>query len=174
MLPVILAPILSMLADKGMTAVTKMIEGGADKALATIADKTGIDLTTVTSETLTPEQEEKLRAFDLEMRKLEIQEGKMYLEDTASARDMQKTALGQEDTFSKRYVYYLASAWSLFAIVYIICITFCTIPAGNVRFADTILGFLLGTIVAQIMNYFFGSSSGSKAKTDLLNKKPRG
>jgi hypothetical protein len=38
-----------------------------------------------------------------------------------------------------------------------------------VRFADTILGFLLGSVVATIINFYFGSSAGSKAKTEELN-----
>jgi hypothetical protein len=37
-----------------------------------------------------------------------------------------------------------------------------------VRFADTILGFLLGTVVATIINFFLGSSAGSKEKTETL------
>jgi ABC-type nitrate/sulfonate/bicarbonate transport system permease component len=38
----------------------------------------------------------------------------------------------------------------------------------NVRFADTILGFLLGTVVATILNFFLGSSASSKEKTEVL------
>jgi hypothetical protein len=37
-----------------------------------------------------------------------------------------------------------------------------------VRFADTILGFMLGTVVATILNFFLGSSAGSKEKTEAL------
>lgn len=70
---------------------------------------------------------------------------------------------------SKTFKFYLASAWSVFAFIYIMCITFLAIPAHNLRFADTIIGFLLGTVVATILNFFFGSSSGSEKKTDLLH-----
>jgi uncharacterized membrane protein YccC len=63
---------------------------------------------------------------------------------------------------------YLAMFWSLTAVVYIFLITFTDIPALNVRFADTILGFLLGTVVATILNFFLGSSAGSKEKTEAL------
>jgi multisubunit Na+/H+ antiporter MnhE subunit len=55
-------------------------------------------------------------------------------------------------------------------VVYICAITFLTIPENSVRFADTILGFLLGTIVATILQFFFGSSKSSKDKTDLMMK----
>ena len=70
---------------------------------------------------------------------------------------------------TKKFKYYLATAWSIFAFIYVMCITFLPIPANNLRFADTIIGFLLGTVVATIMNFFFGSSSGSEKKTDLLH-----
>jgi hypothetical protein len=50
-------------------------------------------------------------------------------------------------------------------------ITMVTIPTDNVRFADTVLGFILATVVATILNFFFGSSAGSKAKQDTIESK---
>jgi hypothetical protein len=38
------------------------------------------------------------------------------------------------------------------------------IPEGNERFADTILGFLLGTMVASMFSFLLGSSMGSRLK----------
>ena len=70
---------------------------------------------------------------------------------------------------TKKFKYYLATAWSIFAFIYVMCITFLPIPANNLRFADTIIGFMLSAVVATIMNFFFGSSSGSEKKTDLLH-----
>lgn len=95
----------------------------------------------------------------------ELDEVNAYLADVQSARNMQVEALKQEDVFSKRYVYYLASFWSVVAMIYIFMITFMTIPEANVRFADTVLGFLLGTIIATVIQYFLGSSKGSADKT---------
>jgi multisubunit Na+/H+ antiporter MnhE subunit len=54
---------------------------------------------------------------------------------------------------------------------YIFAITFYAIPADSVRFADTILGFLLGTVIAVLIQFFYGSSAGSSKKTDMLNTK---
>lgn len=97
-------------------------------------------------------------------------EEEMRLADVANARDMQKAALMQDDLFSKRFPYYFATAWSLFAFIYIGFITFKPIPEGNEQIAYTILGFLLGTALASVFQYLFGSTAGSKNKTDLLGK----
>jgi ABC-type nitrate/sulfonate/bicarbonate transport system permease component len=38
------------------------------------------------------------------------------------------------------------------------------IPEANVRFADTILGFLLATMIGSMFGFLLGSSLGSKEK----------
>ena len=100
---------------------------------------------------------------------LQIEDKKLYFNDVANARDLQKTALVQEDTFSKRFTYYLASFWSLVGASYIFLITFIEIPVANQRFADTVVGFLLGTVVAAVIQYFFGSSKGSNDKGNQID-----
>lgn len=92
----------------------------------------------------------------------------LYLQDKANARDLQKAALAQTDLFSKRFLYYYATFWSICSVVYIAAITFGEIPEANVRFADTILGFILGTVVSAIIQFFFGSSRSSQNKDDLV------
>jgi hypothetical protein len=64
----------------------------------------------------------------------------------------------------------LAIAWSGFAMVYMWGITFLKIPPENIRVVDTTVGFLLGTIVAAIIMYHFGSSEGSSEKNELFKK----
>lgn len=93
---------------------------------------------------------------------------KLAYADTANARQMQMAALAQEDLFSKRYVYYFATFWSVASVFYIGFITFGTIPEANVRFADTCLGFVLGTLVSSIIAYFFGSTRGSDNKNTTI------
>lgn len=68
----------------------------------------------------------------------------------------------ETDKFLRR----LAYLWSAFAIFYITSISFFSIPAENVRFVDTIIGFLLGTIISAIIQFFYGSSLGSKQKDE--------
>ena len=145
-----------LITDIGMPLVKKGV-----KAL------TGIDLE---SKELTAEDKQKIMDSQIEIMKIDFEKLKLEYQNTNDARDMQKVALQQDDTFSKRYVYYLATFWSFVAVGYIFLITFLTIPEANVRFADTTLGFLLGTIVATIINYFFGSSKSSSDKNQLLKE----
>lgn len=91
---------------------------------------------------------------------------KLAFQNTNDARAMQAKALEQGDLFSKRFIYAFAGFWSLCAVIYIGCITFITIPADSVRFADTILGFILGTVIATIINFFYGSSSGNEQRAE--------
>ncbi len=66
--------------------------------------------------------------------------------------------------------YALGAYWSMVSSVYIFLITFTTLAPLSQRYADTILGFLMGTIVATIINDAFGSSEGSRSKSDDLRK----
>lgn len=137
------------------TAVTGPLGGVVVKALA---DKLGVsdNIESVAQHLVdNPADMEKVREIELELARLSQQ-------NTDGARIMQEAALQQNDVFSKRFVYYLSAFWSLFAVVYILWITFASIPEENVRFADTILGFLLGTVVSTIINFFLGSSASTQ------------
>jgi hypothetical protein len=136
--------------------------GGA--AVSMIAKKFGVeDTVAAVAQAIAgdPHAADKLRELALEY-------AKMDFENVKDARAMQTAALAQSDIFSKRFVYYFASFWSICSAVYIACITFAVIPAANIRFADTILGFLLGTVIATILNFFYGTSKSSQDKTDKL------
>lgn len=64
----------------------------------------------------------------------------------------------------------LALIWTVFGFGYIVAVTFLIIPKDNVRVVDTVTGFLLGTVLATILNYFFGSSKGSSDKTEIIKQ----
>lgn len=107
-----------------------------------------------------------------------LKEKEMYLDSekanlatVTSAQEMQGKALAQEDNFSKQFIYWFAIGWSLFGMCYIIAITFLPIPQSNIRFSDTILGFLLGTAISGILQFFFGSSAGSRKAQEALMEK---
>ena len=168
MIPII-AGLVSMLADKGLDLISSAIDGGADKAKEYIEDKTGIKL----YKNLTDEQVAELKKFEMtnkiELEKLALankQEDnraseaaqKIQADEYGNARNMQIENLKQDDKFSKRFVYYFAIFWSAFAVIYLAGITFIEIPKENTRFADTIVGFLLGTVVATLIGFFYGNS----------------
>lgn len=92
----------------------------------------------------------------------------MYLLDMQNARALQVAALAQEDLFSKRFVYFFAIGWSLFAMAYFAAVTFITVPSGGQRVSDTILGVLIGSILGSIFQFFFGSSRQSQNKDDTI------
>jgi len=143
-----------------------------------IKEKTGVDLDKAS---LSQEDMLKLQQYEMdheeELLKIKLEENKLvaevemaYLRDVQDARGLQQTAINSDDKFVRRFIYYLAMFWSACAVVYIGFITFGYIPEQNVRFADTILGFLLGTIIATIMGFFYGSSKGSQDKTAVIAK----
>jgi hypothetical protein len=107
------------------------------------------------------EFQQKVLAADTDLQKA-------FLLDVQSARAMQIAALGQDDLFSKRFVYYFAAGWSLFAMTYFAAVTFYPLPAAGQRVADTILGVLITTVLGSITAYFFGSTKSSMDKTKLL------
>lgn len=92
------------------------------------------------------------------LKELDIEHTRLFLADKADARAMQVAALNQDDKFSKRFLYFFAAGWSLFAMIYVAAISFAGVPESSTRFVDTVLGFLLGTLIAAIIQFFFGSS----------------
>lgn len=156
-----LPEIISLFTDNKKAAKTASVVSQVAKDITGATTLQGIDSALQNSPELVVELRKAVMAD------AHIQE-QMRLADVADARSMQKAALGQEDIFSKRFIFYYAIAWTVFVFIYIFGITFIGIPPESVRFADTILGFLLGTGMAAIMQFFFGSSHGSKTKDDIV------
>jgi len=155
MLPLV-ASIVSNLISNGMHKVADaVIEKGVDA----VQDKLGIELKPEGQ--ATPEYNDKLKA---EAMKHEEFMAELDLKNMEGARNMQLTAMQSEDPLVRRFVYYFIGFWSILAACYIGFITFGEIPADNIRFADTILGFVLGTMVASMFQFLLGSSIGSRNK----------
>ena len=154
----LLAPLLATLAGNGLGIVADAV---TKKGQQYVEEKLGIDLSQEPDPQVLAQWKDAAREHERAL--LEMVYG-----DRANARAMQVAALNQNDTFAKRFIYYFATFWSVSSALYIAFITFGEIPEANVRFADTILGFLLGTIVATIVQFFFGSSDSSKQKDTAL------
>ena len=82
---------------------------------------------------------------------------------------MQIAALGQDDVFSKRYAYDLSTAIFGMLFVFVILLFFFIIPIGNREIVYMTFGAFIG-IVGTVAAFFFGSSSGSKEKSDGMMK----
>ncbi len=140
----------SELIDKAIKGGVKVLSGdylGAVKSILSNSDE------------LTPQDKaEALRLLELDY------------QDRDSARDMNKVTSKSDDKFVRRFLYYLASAIILFSFSLIVMMFFVEIPESNQRILDMCVGIVIGTGLVAVMNFFFGSSQGSKEKTDLFNK----
>jgi hypothetical protein len=74
------------------------------------------------------------------------------------------------DPQQKNFLFHFAYVWSAFAMLYLFGVTFFIIPEKNQHIVDTTVGFLLGTIIAGFIGYFYGSSHGSKDKDETLKE----
>lgn len=61
-------------------------------------------------------------------------------------------------------VFAISIIWTIFAIVYIGAVTFLPVPIESTRIVDQVLGFIMGTVVAGVLQFWTGSSIGSKTK----------
>jgi len=149
------------------------VKKGIDKITQTIEEKTGIKVDDISKGNLTEEQIEKLRAFELEEKKLILDTMKEMenarLLDIQNARAMQVSALSQGDLFAKRFVYYFAAGIVALAFAYMFCVTFYSVPEKNLNTVNVVTGFLLGTALSAIIGFFYGSSKSSSDKQEHIN-----
>ena len=78
--------------------------------------------------------------------------------------------IDQTSPIAKNFIYLFAWFWSITSVIYFFSVTFIPMPVGARDFANIILGFLLGTAVATIISFFYGSSKSSIDKTDAMMK----
>lgn len=64
---------------------------------------------------------------------------------------------------------YLAAFFCSVSLIYMGCITFCTIPKENVNNSNIILGFLISTALTTIIGFYFGAAEDN-GKTEPLIK----
>jgi hypothetical protein len=155
MLPIV-ASIVSGLIQNNMHKVADAV---MEKGVDYVQDKMGIQLKPEVEAT-----KEDYAKWNAEAAKHEEFMAEMDLKNMEGARNMQLAAMQSEDPLVRRFVYFFIAFWSVLSAAYIGCITFVDIPDENVRFADTILGFVLGTMVAGMFQFLLGSSLGSRNK----------
>lgn len=155
MLPIV-ASIVSNLISQGLPKVADAV---LDKGVEAVEQKLGMKLKPEGE--ATPEDNAKLKEAAM---KHEEFMAEIDLKNMQGAREMHLKAMDSDDPLVRRFVYYFIGFWSILAAAYIAFITFGEIPEANIRFADTILGFVLGTMVASMFQFLLGSSIGSRNK----------
>jgi hypothetical protein len=157
MLPVI-ASIVSGLISNGMHKVADaVIEKGVDA----VQEKLGVELKPEGQMTKDDYAKVQAEAMKHEEFMAELDE-----KSRQRATDMQMAAMKSDDPLVRRFVYIFIAFWSLFAVGFIPSLIWAPIPESGTRYADTILGYVMGTIVTSMFAFLLGSSQGSRMKDD--------
>lgn len=101
--------------------------------------------------------------FKVKMRELDIREEDLHAQDRASARAREIALRGDLTTKVLAYTVVGSFCALVFAVLF-----------GEVSAESTIAGAVIGYLSAkaeQVVAYYFGSSIGSKQKTDILGRK---
>jgi hypothetical protein len=162
-------PLVGMLANAGMNLLGNFISIGKDKAIKAIKDKTGIDLST--KKELSPEEVQKLKEFEVKNKELILQKTQMYLQDTQNAREtfVSLNTSAKTPIFNKVFPNILAGVTVILTFILFYLFTQGNFEGAKKDIVVYILG-VLSTITTQIFAYYFGSSMGSKEKTQALVK----
>ena len=155
MLPVVMSIVNGLIANNMPKVADAVIEKGVDY----VQDKMGI--------TLKPEHEatkEDYEKWNAEAAKHEEFMAELDEKSRQRATEMQMKAMDSDDPFIRRFLYYFIGCWSAFSMVFIPCLIWASIPESGQRYADTILGYVMGTIVTSMFAFLLGSSQGSRMK----------
>ena len=105
---------------------------------------------------------------------------KLLLEDRKDARAAGVSRDKNEDPFIRRFTYRYAYFITIMTFIFIILAVFLpslshiTLNDKSWHIINTVVGFLLGVGLSAIIQYFYGSSMGSKEKSETLKSKPEG
>lgn len=180
-----LSSIAPALAKQGLDLLSGVFRGAVNKGTKEVAElieeKTGIDINDVADNRLTDAQWGQLKEFEFQYQSQllqarqqqdanELERERLSHADRADARSLQKEALKSDDMVVRRFIYFFAIGLTIVTFLFIFCVVFLTNNATDQqwRVIDTVLGFLLGTSLSAVIQYFFGSSIGSKAKDEKL------
>lgn len=150
--------IVGSLIKAGMPQIAQAV---TDKGIAFVEEKLGVKL----KEDMTPDEIETLRERAMAHEEFKISK---HYEDIANARAMQIAALQQGDVFSKRAPIVLGACTVIVSLCFFGMVMFVPIPDGNSELVFTIMGFL-APMAGGVLNYFFGSSSGSSEKNKIFS-----
>ena len=170
-----LIPIMGMLADKGLDLLSGAIEGGADKAIELVKDKTGIDLNT--KKELSSEDISKLNELQLTHKeKLEELKLRNKIEDNRHEEHYENLKVGdvhlhemQTITAGKIYdqTMFIIPILLVADTVLVLGADWLKLDAAVVVGVSNLIGIALNNAYRErqsILEFLFGSSVGSKLK----------
>jgi len=155
--------------------LTNLFSTGASSLVNAIGD--AIDKTTTSDEErkeLANELEKAKLEYEVEMKTLGLQEEKIYLDDTANARENQsRIQESPEAGFLAKNIHPILALIIIaltFFLYYWLIMGVSSKEGVNPEMKDIIIYILgaLTTISTQVVAYFFGSSKGSKEKQDII------
>jgi hypothetical protein len=156
-----------------MDFLSKIFGGSVTSIVDSVGD--ALDkITTTKEEKLQHELESKQAeyAYNIEMKRLGLEEDKLDVENTKSAREIYNQSKSTADKLAVRIM-----NWNLPFLLIIVGANI-----ACVKYFDSVLLAIISNIIGQVIqmlinerltviNFFFGSSIGSKDKTNLLNSK---
>lgn len=190
MTPLITAAISTLvpnLAQQGLDLLSGLFSGATTKGVEKVADyveeKTGIQIGDIASNRLSDEQWSELRKFEaehkaqilaayVELDANEVERARIVGSDRANARTMQIAVMGKGDQMTQKFIYFYAVLLTLFTFGFVSWASFGHDYAANPESRDMVnivFGFLMGTALSAVIQFFFGSSLGSKNKGDQLS-----
>lgn len=175
MIPAALMPIVAPLLQNGLNLVANAVLAKGKKV---VEDKLGVQLKPDMSaedmakvQIAAMEHEEELMRLRIEEDKLDLAELELRLKDVDSARDRETAIATSKDAPLLNKIVTPVLALGVVALTFTLfgVVMFDNTPVEASR--KDILIYVLGVLSAiatQIISYYFGSSQGSKEKTDQL------
>lgn len=180
MIPAALLPIIQPLLSNGLNLVANAVMAKGKKV---VEEKLGVELKPdmspeeiIALKTAEMEHEEELLKLKLEENKLGLAELEMRLKDVGSARDREVSIATSDKAPLINKIVTPVLALGLLALTFVLfgIVMFDNTPVESSR--KDILIYILGVLSAistQIVSYYFGSSQGSKEKTEQLKEAMR-
>lgn len=170
------------LAQQGLGLLSNVFSGvasaGTAKVAALIEEKTGIDIADIAGNRLDEDDWERLRQFEsantpeilaaqLELDRNALERERIASTDRRDARAMQIQVFSQEDRYASSFLYLLTLVMVVLTFGFLFYAAFwypADTGAGNKALAESVGQTLLTLVLGGVMYFFFGSSTGSKAK----------
>jgi hypothetical protein len=177
MIPAALIPIVQPLLANGLSLVANAVMAKGKKV---VEEKLGVELKPDMSpedmakvQIAAMEHEEELMRLRIEEDKLDLAELEMRLKDTNSARDREVSIATSDKAPLLNKIVTPVLALSILILTFVLfgVVMFDSTPVEASR--KDILIYVLGVLSAiatQIVSYYFGSSQGSKDKSDQLKE----